>query len=134
MGFTGGVAAQQMASDVFRIEARGNSFTGRNSVQDYMLLKAAETTKTAGHTHFMIIEKTDASSVATIVNDGSATTHFVGNTAYTDYSPATVSTFFKPGADAYIRTLTPAPGHELPAGALSADEIVKFVGPRVQRG
>ena len=134
MGFTGGVAAKQMSADVFRIEARANSYTGKNTVQDYMLLKAAETTKSAGKTHFILINSTDASSTASIVNEGSATTRFNGNTAETTYSPATVSHFFKPGADAYIRVISILPGKETPAGAISADEIIQFVGTRVQRG
>jgi hypothetical protein len=50
MGFSGGVAAQQITADTFRIVARGNAYTGSTTVQDYVLLKAAETTKAAGAT------------------------------------------------------------------------------------
>ena len=134
MGFAGGVAAQQMSADVFRIEARGNSYTGKNTVQDYMLLKAAETTKSAGKTHFILINSADASATTSIVDEGTATTTFIGNTAHTTYSPATVSHYFKPGADAYIRVMSVVPGKEIPAGAVSADEIIQFVGARVKRG
>lgn len=134
MSFTGGVAAHQMSADVFRIESRGNSYTGKNTVQDYMLFKAAETTKSAGKTHFILIDSADASSTASIVNQGTATTRFNGDTAQTTYSPATVSHYFKPGADAYIRVISVVPGSQIPAGAISADEIIQFVGVRVQRG
>ena len=134
MGFAGGVAAQQMSSDVYRIEARGNGYTAKNVVQDYMLLKAAETTKASGNTHFAVVNQGDASSTASIVNPGSAQTSFVGNTAYTTFSPATVTPIFKPGADAYIRVLSFKQGQQVPAGAISAEEIIQFVGARVQRG
>lgn len=134
MGFAGGVAAQQMSSDVFRIESRGNGYTARNVIQDYMLLKAAETTKSSGNTHFSVVNQGDASTTASIVSPGSARTNIVGNTAYTTYSPATVTPIFRPGADAYIKVLTVPQGQQAPAGAISADEIIQFVGPRVQRG
>jgi hypothetical protein len=133
MGFTGGVAAHQMASDVFRIEARGNGYTDRNVVQDYMLLKAAETTKASGHTHFTVVNQGDASTTASVVSPGSAQTNFVGRSAYTTYTPATVTPIFKPGADAYIKVLSIPNGQQAPTGAISADEIIQFVGPRVQR-
>lgn len=134
MGFTGGVAAHQMANDLYRIEARGNGYTGRNVVQDYMLLKAAETTKSTGHTHFTVVDQGDASSTAAMVTPGSAQTNFIGRSAYTTYTPATVTPIFKPGADAYIKVLTVPNGQQPPAGAISADEIIQFVGSRVKRG
>jgi hypothetical protein len=134
MGFGGGVAAQQMSANVYRIEARGNGYTARNVVQDYMLLKAAETTKSSGNTHFTVVDQGDASTTASIVTPGSARTNIVGNTAYTSYSPATVTPIFKPGADAYIKVLTVPQGQQAPVGAISADEIIQYVGSRVQRG
>jgi hypothetical protein len=53
MGFTGGVAAEQITKDTYRIVARGNGNTRSTTIQDYALLKAAETTKAAGATHFV---------------------------------------------------------------------------------
>ena len=47
MGFTGGVAAEQMSANVYRIKSRGNGYTSNSTIQDYVLLKAAETTKEA---------------------------------------------------------------------------------------
>ena len=38
MGFTGGVAAEQVTSDTYRIIARGNGYTGNTAIQDYALL------------------------------------------------------------------------------------------------
>lgn len=132
MGFSGGVAAQQITADTWRIQSRGNAYTGAATVQDYVLLKAAETAQSAGGTHFQIVSAADASRASTIVTPGSSNTTFVGNQAFTTTSPGSVDTVIKPGQDVYIRVL------KLPAGAptqgvFSAAEIIQFTGPRVQR-
>jgi hypothetical protein len=132
MGFTGGVAAQQITADTFRIEARGNGATGSTTVQDYALLKAAETTKAQGGTHFLVINAADASTASTIVTPGTSTTTFSGGTAYTTRTPGSVNNIVKPGQDVYIRVLKLAPGQQV-QGAYAADEIIRFIGPRVQR-
>jgi len=133
MGFTGGVASQQMTADTYRIVSRGNGYTGRTQVQDYTMLKAAETAKAAGGTHFKIVSAADATAQDAFVSPGQATTTFNGNTASTTYSPATVTPIIKPGEDTYIRVLTLAPGQKPPPDAISADEIIQFVGSRVKR-
>ena len=133
MGFTGGVTAQQMTANTFRIISRGNSYTSPTTIQDYTMLRAAETTLQNGGTHFQVISAADASSTAQIVTGGTARTTFVGNTATTHYDPPMVQNLFKPGQDAYIRVIKLAPGQVPPPDAVSAEEIVQFVGPRVQR-
>ena len=79
MGFSDGVAAQQVTSDTYRIVSRGNGYTGSTTIQDYTLLKAAETTKADGATHFIIVSGADASSTETVINPGQATTTFHGS-------------------------------------------------------
>jgi hypothetical protein len=132
MGFTGGVAAQQITADTWRIQARGNGYTASATVQDYVLLKAAETTRGAGGTYFQIINAADASRASTIVTPGESTTTVVGHQAFTTTSPGSVDTVIKPGQDVYIRVLKLAPGTAT-QGVYSAAEIIQFVGPRVQR-
>ena len=122
-----------MTANTFRIVARGNGYTAGTTVQDYAILKAAETTRQDGGTHFAIISASDASSAGHIVIPGQAHTSVVGNTAYTTYTPATAHQFVRPGQDVYIRILTVGPGQRPPAGVFSADEIIKFVGSRVKR-
>lgn len=133
MGFAGGVGAQQMTSNTFRIVSRGNGYTSSTTIQDYTVLKAAETTKQAGATHFAIISASDASSTRSITTPGHAHTSFVGNTAYTTYSPGMVHQYVRPGQDTYIRIFTVAAGQTPPPGAFSADEIIQFVGSRIKR-
>ena len=133
MGFLGGVEAQQMTANTFRIVARGNGYTSGTAIQDYTILKAAETTRQHGATHFQIISASNASSTGHIVVPGQANTTFVGNTAMTTYSPSTVHQYVRPGQDTYIRIINVAPGQQPPHGVFSADEIIQFVGSRVKR-
>lgn len=133
MGFAGGVSAQQMTANTFRISARGNGYTNPTVVQDYIMLKAAETTAQNGGTHFVVISAADATGTSQIVTGGVAHTTFNGNMATTSYSPPTVQNIVKPGQDAYIRVLNVAPGQQPPPGAVAASEIIQFVGARVKR-
>jgi hypothetical protein len=128
------VLGRVAARELERCVARGNAYTGGTTIQDYTLLKAAETTKSAGGTHFAIISAADASSTGYVTTPAQAQTSFVGNTAYTTFNPGNVYGYVKPGQDTYIRVFTVAPGQAPPAGVLSADEIVQFVGSRVKRG
>jgi hypothetical protein len=129
MGFTGGVAAGQVTADTWRIQARGNAYTGASTVQDFVLLKAAETTQAAGGTHFVLISSSDATRSGVIVTPGQSTTTFSGNQAFTTTTPGSATQFIKPGQDTYIRVLK-GPQN----GALSAAEIIQFTGARVKRG
>jgi hypothetical protein len=113
MGIMGGVESQQITGTTYRIVARGNA---------------------AGGTHFAIISASDASSKGYVATAGHAQTSFVGNTAYTTFTPGDVYGYVRPGQDTYIRVFTVAPGQAPPPGVLSADEIVQFVGSRVKRG
>lgn len=132
MGFTGGVAAEQVMADTWRIRARGNAYTGNATIQDYVLLKAAETTQAAAGTHFQIISSADASRASTIVSGGGTTTTVVGNQAFTSGSTAVADTVIRPGQDVYIRVLKLTPGQQA-QGVFSATEIIQFTGPRVKR-
>lgn len=114
MNLTGGVTAQQMTSDTYRIIARGNGYTNPVTVKDFSMLKAAETTIAAGKRYFAVVDKNDAT-------DTSYTT------TYSRYLGAETYSTQKPGEDLYIRILpskTP--------NAIDATEIVKFVGERVK--
>jgi hypothetical protein len=119
MGFSGGVTAQPITRDTYRIVSRGNSYTSTTAVQDYVLLKAAETTKQAGGTHFALISARDASRVS--------------YETFYDRGFASTDTEIKPGEDAHIRVLKLSPGTSAPTGAYNADEIIQFVGSRVKR-
>jgi len=131
MGFAGGVEAQQMSADTYRIVARGNGYTSPTTIQDYALMKAAETTKAAGGTHFLIVSANDASRSNLVSTPGQAQTSVYGNTAYTTFWPGSTYQVIRPGQDTYIRVITVPPGTQPPQGANSADEIIQYIGSRI---
>jgi hypothetical protein len=87
IGLTGGVEAQMITNETARISARGNAYTDRSRITDFVLLKAAQTAIAQGFTHFAIISGADASRTGTIETPGTVQTNVYGNTALTTYSP-----------------------------------------------
>jgi hypothetical protein len=133
MGFTGGVEAQQVLQDTWRIVARGNGYTSATRIQDYVLLKAAETTIANGGTHFVVLNSADRTNTAVGQTPGSVSTTVVGHTAFSTVDPGVSYNIVKPGEDTMIKIITVKAGETAPAGALAADQIVQFVGPRVHK-
>lgn len=137
-----GVAADRLTADTYRIRSRGNGATDPVLVHDYGLLRAAEMTKLACATHFIVeagedrteVEEshTPASETRTVekVKDKDGKEKEVVRITHTEES---FSTTIRPGADFYIRTLQVPPGRTAPEGAVSADEILAHVGSRVKR-
>ncbi len=107
MGFTGGVAAQPITGDTYRIVARGNGFTDSTSVQDFVLLKAAKTAVSAGQIDFILQGVQDASKQEVYQSPGFSNTNVIGNTAFTTYTPGTTSVSVKPGQNVIVRVFTP---------------------------
>lgn len=130
MGATGGVAAARITDDVWRISARGNLHTDTGTIQDYVLLKAAETTVAAGRTHFVIVGKQG------LGRSGSAG-------LYSSQAFGTSNEQFgfgliggarrEPGEDLMIRILPLDPPKDEAAEAIDARQIVANVGGRVKR-
>ena len=129
MGPTGGVTAAQMTDDVWRISARGNLYTDVLQVQDYVLLKAAETTIAAGRTHFAIVGKHDATRGATSLLAASG---FGASNQQLGYGLLGTSRN-EPGEDLMIRVLPLDLAKEDKAEAIDARQIVANVGRRVKR-
>jgi hypothetical protein len=136
-----GVAADQLGRDVFRIRSRGNGMTEPAQVQDFALLRAAETVRSACMTHFVVLEGADRTevdedftpeqeiiSVEEKLVDGKKVkvekrTHIPGHTSIT----------VRPGQDLVIKGLMVPRGQPAPMEAISADEILTYVSPRVKR-
>ncbi|WP_127144279.1 CC0125/CC1285 family lipoprotein [Pelagibacterium montanilacus] len=132
MGAMGGVAAVPITSDTYRISARGNGFTDPTTIQDYSLLKAAETTLQNGHTHFGVVSSADASRTSLGQTPGTMQTNIYGNTAYSTFTPGTTYTINQPGEDLLVRIFTPGPGQSA-SGAFKAQEVFDSINPRVER-
>ena len=54
---SGGVSATRLDQTSARIEAQGNGYTPQDTVRDYLLLRAAEETLSAGYGHFEIVDQ-----------------------------------------------------------------------------
>ena len=132
-GLTGGVSAVPITNDTFRISARGNGYTDASTVQDYTLLKAAETTLAQGATHFMVMGANDATRNEVGSTPGTMQTNVYGNTAFTTYNPGVTYNIVKPGQDVIIQVLKLAVGAAPPPGAFNAQEIFNNINPRVVR-
>jgi hypothetical protein len=131
MGLGGGVAAEQMTADTWRIRVVGNELTSPAAIQDYVLLKAAETAEAAGATHFQIISGTGTNGARR-----STSKSYLGERRepYTTTIPRLGDAMIERGEDVYIRVLKLAPDQQVPGtNVFSAAEIIQFVGPRVKR-
>ena len=126
----GGVQALPVSADVYRVSGRGNGFTDAPTVQDYVLLKAAETTIAKGQTHFTILDGRDATRNSTQQTTGSLQAW--GNGLVT-YTPGTTYSFVYPGEDLMIRAWTPTSKQTLPPNTFVAKETFDAINPRVTR-
>jgi hypothetical protein len=125
----GGVAAAAITSDTFRISARGNGMTDPVVIQDYSMLKAAETTLAAGQTHFAVISSRDATVGSTYRTSSTYTATAYGGI----FSPGQNYNIVQPGEDLMIRVFTPDPGTSLPPNSFRAQEVFDAINPRVKR-
>lgn len=130
MGLMGGVAAAPIANDTYRISASGNGYTDPTTIQDFALLKAAETTLEAGKTHFTIVGDRDATSTTT-QNTGGSFNNYGGG--FVSYNPGINYNVVKPGQDLMIRVWTPGPKDMMPPNTFSAQEVFNNINPRVKR-
>ncbi|CDZ62591.1 Hypothetical protein NGAL_HAMBI2605_20460 [Neorhizobium galegae bv. orientalis] len=132
MSFTGGVSAMPITGDTYRIVSRGNGYTDATTVQDYSLLKAAETTLSTGNTHFLMLTGNDATRTSVGQTSGYMQTHVYGNTAYSTYTPGMTYNIVKPGQDLIIKLFNTSKG-PVPPGAFAAQEVFNNISPRVVR-
>ncbi|MFD9897744.1 hypothetical protein [Mesorhizobium sp. NPDC059025] len=100
-------------------------------IQDYVLLKVAETALQAGKTHFIIIGSQDASRHEFGQTQGVVQTNVYGNTAFTTYIPGSAYQIVKPGQDLMIKIGNLTGPNNI--GAFDADEVFNAINPRVNR-
>lgn len=138
----GGVTAERLTDDRYRIVSRGNGATEHGTIHDFAMLRAAETVRGACLTHFIVEQGEDRTRVEESVTPATSTTTVekvkqkdgtFKTVKRTEHTPESIDIIVRPGADLYIRALAVAPGERAPEGAVSADEVLGFVGPRVKR-
>lgn len=134
MGFAGGVRADQMAADQYRIVSRGNGFSDSTTIADFAIRKAAEVTLESGNEWFLVMGRQDQTGVSQSVTQAPTTTYgnvsAYGNTA--TYNETTygggvnIQTVVKPGEDLMIKVgRGPRPG-----AAYDAAETLRYVVAR----
>lgn len=138
-----GVTADRLTADTYRIRSRLNESTDPDLVQDFALLRAAETARGVCGTHFIVEGGDDrtlvtegytpASETRTIEQVKDKAGKVVKEVEHVTRTEESYSTGVRPGADLYIRVLSLGSGARPPEGALSADEVITHVGARVKR-
>lgn len=102
-----------MAKGVFFIRAQGNGYTSDTTIQEYLLLKSAETTIEAGAKYFVFMDKTDTS----------------GTTSYTDFNTGQTHYTYSPSAGSFIRVFKTKPANsEL---VFDANDVILTIKDRV---
>lgn len=125
----GGVRAEQVGYDRYRISALVNQNTPTARVGDFLLLKAAETAQANGSRYFIREgDIQDASRVQTFVTPGMVNPNGFGGYMVT---PASANQAYQPGATVYVRLLK---GSARPDGAIDAQEVIDTIGPRLKKG
>jgi hypothetical protein len=108
--YGGATEAQMITNDTARISARGNAYTDKSRIMDFVLLKAAQATLARGFTHFTIVNESDDTKTGIAGYAGS------------------VETYVKPGQDLIVRFCKEEGKEKCPG--LPANEIVQNLGPR----
>ena len=102
-------APERISGNLYRIDASDKRIEDSVQRENYTLLRAAESARQLGASHFIVVDAAQ-----------SAVTRTIGNPDR--------------GQSARIRVLERAPGAEPPMGAISAYEIIHFFGPSFGRG
>lgn len=118
MGFLGGVQATQVTQDTFQIAARGNAYTGADTIQRYALRKAAETTVAAGYDLFMLGDRQDRTRRATVISGDASDGSFSGF----------AQTLVKPGETVLVKMFKGAKPADAPANLFDARDVLKYLG------
>lgn len=107
-GFSGGFSEMQMAQDTYRIQFKGNAFTGANETSEMAMLRAAELTLQSGYTHFIVMGAGDTNERSYYVQPGQTNTSLRPN-IYGGYDASStnvggyVAPIDKPRSEIFIR-------------------------------
>ncbi len=102
-------APERISGNLYRVDASDKRIEDRVQRENYTLLRAAESARQLGASHFIVVDAAPSAGTRTIGNPDR-------------------------GQSALIRVLELAQGAEPPMGAISADEIIHFFGPSFGRG
>ncbi len=100
---------ERISGNLYRIDATDRKIDDPIQRENYTLLRAAESTKLLGGTHFIVVNAPQGGGLADVRQPGKGQT------------------------SAIIRVLQISAGAEPPIGAISTDEIIHFFGPTFGR-
>lgn len=141
MGLSGGVAAERMSADTFRIKSRANHFTDKTVAADYALLQAAEAAASACFSHFQIVDSDNRTTTNNWVSPSTSTSSWSSNynggrvsgSRSTVYTPGQEFTFVQPGVDLYIQGVNLTAGYRPSPNLFSVQDVITYTGGRVTR-
>lgn len=145
-----GYSSQQISQDRFRVTFAGNSLTSRETVEDYLLYRAAELTQEQGYDGFVLMQRDTESRVNTRVDRfgappysywGPSWRYFRGGRGWSYWDPYFADPFWGHSVD--VRTVQryeafaeikmfrgTRPNDDK---AFDAQDVLKTLGPRIQR-
>ncbi|MGN6148778.1 MAG: CC0125/CC1285 family lipoprotein [Rhizomicrobium sp.] len=143
-GLLGGVHATQIDADTIQIVGKGNGFTSASTIQNYVLLKAADETLAHGYDLFVVVDAADETRHGTIYVPGQTTSNTTGratvwgntiqgtSTTQTYTTPGTTFGIVKPGEAVTIKMFKGEKPANGPPNLYSAKEIETYLGPQVR--
>jgi hypothetical protein len=117
MGALGGVHAVRISEDTAQIRAQGNAYTDPDTIQQYVLRRAAEETLTDGYDLFRIVGDQDRT------NTGSASFGSASGNRWGAWGSAFSMPIVKPGETILIKMLKGAPPVPMPDGEFDARDV-----------
>ncbi len=140
--FRGGYSDTRIDSNTTIVSFKGNAFTGRQTVESYLLYRCAEVTLNDGDDYFILASEdteskhSSSSTPGTFTSTTSASAIATGNSAFGQaqtfgtLSPGKTFTHTKYGAEAVIKMFKGKKPADDPR-AYDAREIRQYLGPQI---
>lgn len=113
-----GYSSTRLGEGLYRVSFAGNQFTSRQTVEDYLLYRAAELTRQRGYTGFSLVRENVDRNVATDVDTYPAT----GIGTYSTFTP----TYGFYGIGGAYSTYDPFIGGPFPGTTVDIDRIERY--------
>ncbi len=134
-----GYAEQQLETDRYRVSFAGNSVTPRETVENYLLYRAAEITVEAGHERFRIVaQETERETVyrttaSNLGGFGFNSFPYYQRSGFSSFATATARPVTSYEAFANIVMVTDNAAAESDDNAYDARDVLNKLGPTVVR-
>ena len=141
VGWGGGYSNVQLDSNTIKVSFRGNGYTSRDTVENYLLYRCAETTVQHGYDYFMIVDSSADVKHGSYTTPGSyrATTNtfatgygYGTSTTSGTYSPGQTITYRKHSATAIIKMFEGEKPQNL-TNAYNARELMGYLSSHIRR-